>query len=278
MRHSFSFKLTKTSVIRFALSIAPCLAIFILLGAAGNKPVRILMAGDSTMAHQKEFKAVVDSATGEKVNEPIGIYGWGQYFADFFDKDVTIVNKGLNGRSTLSYRTEGHWDKFILSQARKGDYVIFGFGGNDQKENKPGIYCSPEDFSKNIETFISEVREKGATPILLSPIVRNKWDKRGKLVNTYGAYPDAAREVAKKTGVLFIDMEQSSRKLLEEYGVEKSKDLYFHIEAGLNRLYPNGKNDQSHFSPEGAKLMASLVVEGIKELKIEELTSHLLKK
>ncbi|MDR0833420.1 MAG: rhamnogalacturonan acetylesterase [Candidatus Symbiothrix sp.] len=252
------------------------IAVFLLFSASSSKPVRVFMAGDSLMANQKEFKTVVDSVTGKEVQEPIGIFGWGQYIADFFDKDVTFFNHGYNGRSTLSYRTEGLWQKRILSQLHSGDYVIMGWGGNDLKENNPNVYASPEDYAKNLEVFIQEVRDKGAIPILISPIVRNRWDKRGNLVNMYGTYPEVTSEVAKKTKVLYIDTEKSSRKLLESYGQEKSKDLYFHVDAGVNRLYPKGKNDQAHFSPEGAKLMASLIVEGLKELKITELTSHLL--
>ncbi|MDR1336334.1 MAG: rhamnogalacturonan acetylesterase [Tannerella sp.] len=250
-------------------------AVCLLLGATQSQPVRIFLAGDSTMATQQEYRTVTDSATGQKFEETMPMKGWGQMLPDFFNqKDVVILNKALNGRSSLSYRTEGHWDKMI-AQVKKGDYVVIEFGHNDESQQKVGRYSTPEDYRKNLERYLDEVQAKGAVPILCTPIARRKFDKRDKFVDTHGVYTDAVREIARERKVLLVDMESASRKLIEEYGVEKSRELFFHIQPGINKIFPNGREDNTHFSEKGARIMAKLFVDGIKALNIRELAEHL---
>jgi lysophospholipase L1-like esterase len=256
---------------------ALCAILLASFNASQSKTVRIFMAGASTMATQPAYKTAVDSLTGKRIEEPFLMMGWGQLLPEFFTKDVVVINKALSGRSTRSFRAEGHWDK-LISQVGENDYVIIHFGHNDESPQKTGRYSSPEDYGKNLERFVDEVRDKGAVPILCTPIVRRKFDKEGKLVNTHGVYPDVVRQVAKEQNVLLVDMESASRKLVEEYGVEKSKELYLHIQPGVNKLYPEGKKDNTHFGEKGARIMAQLFVDGIKSLDIRDLTAHLLER
>jgi len=125
-----------------------------------DKHITVYMIGDSTMAN-KEAKAYPET-------------GWGMAFQQFFDKDVTIDNRAMNGRSTLSFINENRWQP-IVDKLEKGDYVFIEFGHNDEKINKAGVGTSLADYRKNLIKFITETREKKATPVLLTPVMRRSY-------------------------------------------------------------------------------------------------------
>ena len=58
-------------------------------------PLRIHLIGDSTCATK--------DLAGENPER-----GWGQMFEPLFDEGVEVLNHALNGRSTKSFRDEGH--------------------------------------------------------------------------------------------------------------------------------------------------------------------------
>lgn len=217
-----------------------------------KKDITIYMIGDSTMAI-KQTKAFPET-------------GWGMEFGQFFDKSVTIDNKALNGRSTLSFQTENRWQP-VVDNLKQGDYVIIEFGHNDEKIDKPGVGTTLEQFRDNLIKFVSDTRSKKANPILLTPISRRSF-KNGVLTDTHKGYPDVVRKVADSLQVPLIDMLAKTEKWLKEVGDEPSKKFFNHVEVG-HANYPNGKKDDTHLSPEGAKAIAALAVEGIVELKIE---------
>lgn len=212
------------------------------------------MIGDSTMAN----KPLNDNPER----------GWGQLFPKFFNDKVKIENHALNGRSTKSFINEGRWDS-IMVKLKKGDYVFIQFGHNDEKIADTTRYAEPHTtFKKNLEKFVTECRQQGAIPILMTPVVRRHFDDKGNLVDTHGVYPDAVRELAKQMNVLFIDMNKKTEKLVKEYGMEGSKALFLYINPGVYQSLPKGRIDDTHSSELGATKNAQLAVEGIKELGI----------
>ncbi len=207
------------------------------------------MIGDSTMANKQAYDFPET--------------GWGQVFNEVFTDQVEIKNYALNGRSTKSFRTEGHWKK-IFDQLQLGDYVFIQFGHNDQKMNDTSRYAAPQtDYRKNLERYISESRSKGAIPVLLTPVMRRKFDDENKFVDQHGEYPGVVREVAKNTQTDLIDLTASSQALIEKLGEEASKDLFMNFGGGIYAKFPDGKEDNTHFSPYGAREMANLVAKEI---------------
>jgi len=101
------------------------------------------------------------------------------------------------------------------------------------------------------------VRAKKATPVLLTPVMRRRFDAAGAPQDTHGEYPDLVRSVARETGAPLLDMLQESARVLAEYGPERSIDLFLQLKPGENANYPGGVADNTHFSPRGAALMAS---------------------
>lgn len=221
---------------------------------AQNTPITVYLAGDSTMAEKR----------AEKRPET----GWGEMLQKYFDAEkVKIENHAQNGRSTRTFIGENRWQA-IIDKLKKGDYVFIQFGHNDQSKEKVDRYTPPEDYRKNLIRFIEEVRAKKAVPVLLTPVMRRKFDAEGKFVDQHGVYPEIVRAVAREYKASLIDMHRESEKLLVKYGVEDSKKLFLQIKAGEHPNYPNGVTDNTHFVPLGAEEMARLAVEGMRREKI----------
>ena len=210
---------------------------------------------------------VGDSTMSEKRITRYPETGWGMPFSFYFEEGVKVENHALNGRSTRTFIEEGRWDP-ILEKLSPGDYVFVQFGHNDEVETKPR-YTTPEDYQMYLRKYVAETRAKGATPILLTPITRRRFDEQGKQVETHKHYSELMREVAESEGVFLIDMDRKSQALLNELGPEKSKLLFLQLEPGQNPNYPEGVTDNTHFSETGARMMAELVLTGIRELKLE---------
>ncbi len=232
----------------------PAILIAIAMAIPEKKKIRIFMAGDSTMSI-KETKAYPET-------------GWGMPFVYFWDSTVTIVNRAKNGRSTKTFLSEGLW-KPIYDEAGPGDYVFIQFGHNDESPDKKERYATPDTFRMLLTKFVKETREKGATPILFTPVSRRKFDTTGTAIETHKEYSAYVKEVAAKENVLLVDLDTKSRELYQEMGKGDSKLLFLQLKAGEHPNYPDGKEDNTHFTELGARLIAQLVLKELKGLKIE---------
>jgi lysophospholipase L1-like esterase len=217
-------------------------------------PITIHLAGDSTLA--------------EKLPETRPETGWGECLGDFFDQDrVRIQNHAKNGRSTKSFIDEGLWAG-LVQQLKAGDYVFIQFGHNDQVKEKVGRYTPPEDYRNNLIRFVGDVRRRKAFPVLLTSVARRNFDGNGILLDSHGEYPEIARSVAAAHKVPLIDLQPKSEAVLDNYGAEASKSLFLWLDPGEHPNYPAGVQDNTHFSPRGAQIMAARAVDGIREAKL----------
>ena len=202
--------------------------------------------------------------------------GWGEFLQQHFKaKKIRVENHAMNGRSTRTFIEEKRWQT-ILEKLQPGDYVLIEFGHNDQPKEKAS-HVPPADFRNNLIRFVNETRAKKANPILLTPVMRRRFDDKGKVLDTHFEYPDLMRAVAKEFNVPLIDMQRKSEHVLNQYGVENSKKLFLQLKPGEHPNYPKGVEDNTHFSPLGAELMAAEAVAGLRELKID-LVKELKKK
>ncbi len=229
------------------------------LAETTDKPT-IYVAGDSTAANGTD-----------------GARGWGRHLAAFFDADVVHVeNRARGGRSSRTFVTEGLWEN-IASQLKPGDVVFIQFGHNDggrindpqrARGSLPGLGDETEDIDnqqtgqpETVHTYgwymrkmINETRDAGATPILLSLTVRNRWDN-GRVERGSGRYGQWTRELANEHNVAFIDLTALAADTYERMGQEQVAPLF--------------PRDHTHTGEDGAKLNAKLVVEGFKGLREE---------
>ncbi len=228
-------------------------------GVGADTQTHVFLAGDSTLS----IKPV--SAWPET--------GWGMPFAHFFDHTVEVHNHAMNGRSTRSFIAEGRW-RAIVDQLSPGDWVFIQFGHNDQSKHKEDRYTPPDTYTANLKRFVSDVRERGAQPLLLTPVTRRYFDDSGKIGETHPVYADRVREVAEHTGALLIDMEAISRERFSAMGEQDSRLRFMHLAEGVHPNYPGGISDDTHFNELGAREVAQWVLEELKRLQ-HPLAEHL---
>ena len=219
--------------------------------------MRILTMGDSIMQYN-------DCTT-------YPLTGWIQELVRFFPSETEFKNFARNGRSTKSFIDEGRFDA-VRAEARRGDFVLIGFGHNDEKAADPTRYTAPDEnglFRKNLAYFVTELRSVGALPILLTPVVRRKFGADGKIENTHGDYPAAVIATAASQKVPCIDMTALSTAFVERVGVEPSKRFFMNFGSGIYSNYPEGKTDNSHLRPDGAFMVSRLAATEISHLSAD---------
>jgi lysophospholipase L1-like esterase len=238
-----------------------------------KRPVKVYLIGDSTMADY----ALYEGEDYEKERYPLT--GWGQVFQPFLSSDslpklrnliksdsAVVVDKARGGRSSRTFFEEGRWAE-VYANLQKKDLVLIQFGHNDAAESKPERYVNIQGYKEYLRLYVNQTREKGAIPILLTPVNRNYPWKDGRLSNVHGDYPEAARAVARELNVPLIDLTQRSIDFFTSRGRDYVSSHYFmNLPAGQYSAYPEGEQDNTHFQPEGAIEVARLVFEGLQEL------------
>jgi len=233
----------------------------------------VYLIGDSTMA---DYPSYDEDYMGKRYP----MTGWGQVFQPLLAKDnlkqlshiikgdsVRVDNRARGGRSTRTFFEEGRWSA-VYHQLEKGDLVLMQFGHNDAAENKPERYVTVEGYKEYLRLFITQTLEKGAKPVLITPVNRNYPWKDGQLHNAHETYHKAAVELAAEMGVSFVDLTASSMKLFTEKGQEYVTSKYFmNLPSGKYEAYPAGLEDNTHFQPEGAEAVAKLVFEALKVIR-----------
>lgn len=193
--------------------------------------------------------------------------GIGQIFPLFLQEDVCVVNHAKNGRSTKSFLDEGRFLP-VMEKMQEGDFLFIQFGHNDEKKEDPLRYTDPATtFRENLRFFIRSARERGAIPVLITPLERRSFTEDGCLSEgAHGAYGEAIRQTAEAENTALIDLLAMSRRALGQAGEERSRDWYMNLEPGRYTSCPEGKTDNTHLKQEGAVLFAGMIAKGMKEL------------
>lgn len=220
--------------------------------------VRIEPVTDVTTVYLCGNSTVVDQE-----DEPWA--SWGQMITRWFGPQVAIANFAESGLSCTSFLAQLRLDK-ILSQLKKGDYVIVEFGHNDEKEKKAGDGAW-YSYSRNLKIFADRVHEAGGTIIFCTPTARRFFNDDHKTIrNTHGDYPEAMKTVARREDVPVIDLTSMSTTFYETLGEEGSKKSLVHYPANTFPGQDKPLADNTHFNPFGAWEIAKMVVMGLKQI------------
>ena len=207
----------------------------------------IYLGGDSTMVDQDI--------------EPWA--SWGQMLPRFFGPGIVIANNAESGETSKSFRGELRMAK-ILSVILPGDYFFMQFNHNDQKAGAVSL----DEYHQILTEFVTQVRAKGATPVIVTAQHRMSFDDAGHITNSLGAYPNAAREVAADTHVALIDLTAMSKIMFEAMGPDTTVHAFMHFAANSFPGQNNAINDNTHFNNYGAYELARCIVHGIREDKL----------
>ncbi len=215
--------------------------------------VTVFLAGNSTVTDQR--------------SEPYS--AWGQMLPAFFKpRLVSVANHAESGEALKSFLAENRLEK-LLSQVRPDDYVFIQFAHNDQKPQSSAYAAPFTDYQYYLKQYISEIRNLGAVPVLVTPMLRRVFNQEGKVINTHGDYPEAMRQVAREEEVVLLDLFEMSRVLYEALGEEGSKKFFVHFPAGTFPGQEEALKDDSHHSTYGAWQLAKCVVKGIRQSHME---------
>lgn len=219
-----------------------------------------------------------DSTAATKLADKRPETGWGEKIHLFFDDQVKFHNHAVNGRSTKSFIDEKGFED-VLKVIGSNDFLIIQFGHNDQKKDDPNRYTYPfTTYQENLKNIIDKTKEKGAIPIVLSSISRRNF--RGKhQVDKYAVslYPYAAKALAKREKVIFLDIFKKTRKLYEYLNWDLSRGMFLHLGLNQHPNYPEGVYDNTHLNDLGATVVASLIAEELLFTKhAHDLKAHIL--
>ncbi len=270
------------------------LLLTMLLAVGVDAAKKVHTIGDSTMAPYDESTTVTR--------------GWGMYFGNFLTGDWTSVNYARGGRDARSGYNE-LWTQNAKSKVEAGDYVLVQFAHNDEMYNgvdhdelvaywtgkgETGKVTDTRGtnptstYKELLKKICDEVKEKGATPILVGPACRF-WFTDGKirrsgqhdLGDKYDAIIDGdlktglslpaddhtmdyayqMKQLAEAEGITYIDLTSATKNLYENYGPEKCATELQSVKV------ENGKEsvDGTHFRTTGALLVARLCAQLMKD-------------
>lgn len=178
--------------------------------------------------------------------------GLGQVLPLFLKANIAVKNHGKNGRSTKSFINEGRLE-VVGKNICQGDFLFIEFGHNDEKETDSSRYTDPDtEYKDNLKKFIEVANQKGALPVLITPLERGNFENGHLYAGKHIPYVKAMKEVAKECNVPIVDLNAKSRALMEELGEAKSHALF--------------NKDTTHMNYEGAITFGRLLAQGIREL------------
>ena len=190
--------------------------------------------------------------------------GWGWALPEFVKDGVTVKNHALSGRSSRSFWEEGLF-RPVAEGMRPGDMLLIQFGHNDEKDDER--HTDPDStFPEWLMRYVNAAREKGALPVLLTPVSRRFFVGDGNMLYTHGEYPRAIRQLAAKESIPLCDLKLDSRKLYLQLGEEKTAELFVRLAPGEHPDFPDGHDDKTHFNAYGAKQIAGLVAQELNRI------------
>jgi len=253
-------------------------------GACGNSSSD---AGPDTPAPKSTVFLVGDSTVcpfGEE-GYYYSRYGYGTKIENYLNSSVTVNNLALSGRSSKSFLVEPEYTT-LKNSIKKGDYLIIGFGHNDEKAEEErftdptGAITDPTSFKYYLyEKYIKVAQAVEATPILCTPIVRRNasgtFSNNDLHVTTSGSYVTAGgstvvcpggdyaqciRDLGASLGVTVIDNTTMTKSLHETIFAASGATGTAKLQAWSN----SSSIDNTHINMYGASYVAYLMANSIK--------------
>jgi len=200
-------------------------------------PGRVSLLGDSTVAD---------------LGLERGIYGWGQFFGELFP-DASLRNFAVSGASTKSFLTLPSYQEACATPA---DYWLIQFGHNDMKDHDPSRFTEPgTTYAENLRSMIAAARALGAQPILVTSPHRMSFDEAGVPTEELLPYVNAMKIVAEEDSLPLIDLHALSGGVIHGLGPER-----------VLWITATEKEDITHFTALGARLVAVLVAQALQQI------------
>ncbi len=233
-------------------------------------PTTVYLVGDSTVC------SFTDSYYYPR-------YGYGTQLGSYLTDKATVVNLALSGRSSKSFIEEANY-KTLADSLKAGDYLIIGFGHNDEKSDDAArfsdaskAYTEEGSFGYYLyEYYIKLAAEKGATAILCTPIVRAATDDdytgSEAHVTATGDYAQAIRDLGTAVGIPVVDLTEITKAEYSAKGFDTIRNYHAVISGQYDTdgvtVVPNWVSiDKTHLNIYGAKFVAYNLASELSELE-----------
>ena len=219
--------------------------------APPDTPRRLVLIGDSLAASQSEQR--------------YPHVGYGLTLASYFRADrLEVRNFAIPGRSTETFRTDPAGWARAQGAVRAGDFLLINFGHNDAYAADPARFTEPDGkFTDNLRAYVAAARERGALPVLATPVAINRW-QNGIPNDELSAYAQGIRDLAAELSVPLIDLYARTQEQLAAVGETYAADhWYLQLEPGAYAQFPAGKDDRVHLRLGGALLVDRLLLREI---------------
>ena len=213
----------------------------------------------NTIFDESKIDIVNAAMAGRSCRSYLNEGRWDRVYNSLKPGDFVLIQFGHNDISPIDkpkYRgaiaTASDTCHVYRMQAAKEDLSKQNVIDQKLKSNtQAGSYEVVFSFGWYLKKFIQDVREKGATPILVSLTPRNEWTN-GKIERRNDTYGKWYREVAEATGVEFVDLHNITADFLDKKCGKKEKAMkYFN-------------HDHTHTSLLGAKTNAQSIAQGLR--------------
>ena len=215
-------------------------------------------------------------------------YGWGTQIDKYLDGTYEVKNIALSGRSSKSYVNDKEYNE-LTSGMKQGDYLLIGFGHNDEKAEADrytdpnGDYKTAGSFANSLyENYIKPAQAAGTTVILCTPIVRRtataEWSDSNLHITKDsgdfkgGDYAKSIRNLGKELNIPVVDMTKMTKELYDTLGPDETVNLHAWTSSKATSV------DNTHTNIYGGTYNAYLVTKTIKELGVAGISEHITAK
>ena len=215
-------------------------------------------------------------------------YGWGTQIDKYLDGTYEVKNIALSGRSSKSYVNDKEY-KELTAGMKQGDYLLIGFGHNDEKAEADrytdpnGDYKTAGSFANSLyENYIKPAQAAGTTVILCTPIVRRtataEWSDSNLHITKDsgdfkgGDYAQSIRNLGKELDIPVVDMTKMTKELYDTLGPDETVNLHAWTSSKATSV------DNTHTNIYGGTYNAYLVTKTIKELGVAGISEHITAK
>ena len=215
-------------------------------------------------------------------------YGWGTQIDKYLDGTYEVKNIALSGRSSKSYVNDKEYNE-LTSGMKQGDYLLIGFGHNDEKAEADrytdpnGDYKTAGSFANSLyENYIKPAQAAGTTVILCTPIVRRtataEWSDSNLHITKDsgdfkgGDYAQSIRNLGNELNIPVVDMTKMTKELYDTLGPDETVNLHAWTSSKATSV------DNTHTNIYGGTYNAYLVTKTIKELGVAGISEHITAK
>lgn len=182
------------------------------------------------------------------------VAGWGMALPWHATPHLRVENHAADDCSSRSFLDAGRLEA-LLRRVRPEDIVLAQFGHEDERSDHPERFTEPwTGYRRSLALFVDAVRERGATPVLATPVERMRFTSGGDAYESHGEYPAAMRALAASMRVPLVDVQAESLALWQRLGSEATKTLF---------VSSPGRRDHAHLHAHGAAAIARIVAAGL---------------